>query len=177
MPFVKGHNINIGHKKTEEHKRKIGLANSVALKRFYKNGGRVWNRGVKNCYSKEILERMSKSHIGNRQSKEIREKIGKSERGELHWNWKGGISEENNIIRTSTKYKEWRWHVFQRDNYTCQGCGQRGGKLQIDHELPFSLFPDLRFEILNGRVFCKDCHIKYGWNYFKEMNPHINYAT
>lgn len=56
--------------------------------------------------------------------------------------------------------KEWRKHVFQRDDYTCQACGQRGGKLNADHELPFSLFPDLRFEILNGRTLCVYCHRK-----------------
>ena len=29
-----------GYKQTEEHKRKIGLANSIALKRYYRNGGK-----------------------------------------------------------------------------------------------------------------------------------------
>ena len=29
-----------------------------------------------------------------------------------------------------------------------------------DHELPFAYFPDLRFEVLNGRTLCETCHRK-----------------
>ena len=36
-----------------------------------------------------------------------------------------------------------KWHkiskkVFARDNYTCQYCGKVGGKLEVDHIMPFS---------------------------------------
>lgn len=36
-----------------------------------------------------------------------------------------------------------RWYrimkeVFRRDNYTCQYCGAKGGKLEVDHIIPFS---------------------------------------
>lgn len=63
-------------------------------------------------------------------------------------------------IRATRQYKDWRTAVFQRDDYTCQMCSKRGGELQADHELPFALFPDLRFEVLNGRTLCKACHLK-----------------
>lgn len=29
-------------------------------------------------------------------------------------------------------------NVFKRDNYTCKYCGKRGGKLEVDHVIPFS---------------------------------------
>lgn len=74
--------------------------------------------------------------------------------------WKGGVTPEQRAVRTSATYRYWRKHVFQRDDYTCQACGERGGKLNADHELPFALYPDLRFEILNGRTLCEDCHKK-----------------
>jgi 5-methylcytosine-specific restriction endonuclease McrA len=60
----------------------------------------------------------------------------------------------------SIEYKEWRRHVFQRDNYRCQSCGKRGGDLHADHELRYADYPDLRLEILNGRTLCKSCHLK-----------------
>lgn len=85
--------------------------------------------------------------------------------------WKGGLTELNKIIRQSAEYAIWRQHVFQRDDYTCQACGQRGGKLQADHELPFSLYPDLRFEILNGRTLCEECHNKTD-TYGKKMSTY-----
>jgi hypothetical protein len=37
--------------------------------------------------------------------------------------------------------KEWRAlisKIYARDNYTCQYCGQRGGKLECDHVFPVS---------------------------------------
>lgn len=79
---------------------------------------------------------------------------------ELSHLWKGGITPENKKIRTSLQYKQWRKSVFDRDNYTCQACGARGCELHADHELPFAYFPDLRFEVLNGRTLCVNCHRK-----------------
>lgn len=63
--------------------------------------------------------------------------------------------------------KEWRTAVFARDNYTCQICGQRGGRLQADHIKPYKAFPDLRLDLSNGRTLCIECHKKtptYGWS-------------
>ena len=85
--------------------------------------------------------------------------------------WRGGITEEHKALRMSLAYRQWRTAVFTRDDYTCQACKQRGVKLQADHELPFSLYPDLRFEVLNGRTLCIPCHKKtptYGRNKIAE---------
>lgn len=80
--------------------------------------------------------------------------------GENHWNWKGGISDENHRVRESAKYKQWRKDVFIRDGYTCQHCGAVGGMLNAHHIKPFSVFPELRFDVSNGITLCKQCHIE-----------------
>ena len=78
---------------------------------------------------------------------------------EKHWNWQGGINPINDTIRKSTEYKLWRKAVFERDNYTCIWCGNNeSGNLNADHIKPFSLYPELRFAIDNGRTLCVDCH-------------------
>ena len=84
-------------------------------------------------------------------------------------------------IRKSFKYKQWRKSVFERDNYTCQDCGRRGGELNADHIKPFALFPELRFDLDNGRTLCIDCHKKTGtWgrcNIFRNPNGCVAVAN
>ena len=74
--------------------------------------------------------------------------------------WKGGISPIHAIIRQSLSYKEWRQGVFERDHYICQHCGQLRGYIEADHIKPFANFPELRFDISNGRTLCHECHRK-----------------
>ena len=81
-------------------------------------------------------------------------------RGEKSPFWKGGLTSKNLLIRGSSEYRQWRKSVFKRDDWTCQWCGERGGNLNADHIKPFCLFPDLRFNIDNGRTLCKPCHLK-----------------
>lgn len=42
--------------------------------------------------------------------------------------------------------------------------GIKNTKIVVDHELPFALYPDLRFEVLNGRSLCEPCHRKIPTN-------------
>ena len=79
--------------------------------------------------------------------------------GQNNWNWKGGITPENNSIRNSIEYKHWRTSVFKRDSYKCQECGCVGDKLNAHHIKKFSQYPDLRLDVSNGITLCKPCHI------------------
>jgi 5-methylcytosine-specific restriction endonuclease McrA len=89
--------------------------------------------------------------------------------GPLHWNWQGGKTSQNILFRQSLEYKEWRKSVMIRDDFTCQLCGQRGGKLHADHIKPFALYPKLRLVLENGRTLCVSCHYIHGANWGKKV--------
>lgn len=70
------------------------------------------------------------------------------------------IRSENGKIRQSSTYRAWRMAVLIKDNFTCQRCGKKGVYLEADHIKPFAYFPELRFDVSNGRALCKPCHQK-----------------
>lgn len=82
-------------------------------------------------------------------------------RGEKHCCWKGGITPEAQRIRNSPEYKAWARAVKERDGFTCQLCGKRGGDLHSDHILSFADYPENRFDLGNGRTLCNSCHAKH----------------
>lgn len=71
----------------------------------------------------------------------------------------GFSSSEQHLARNNTYYKEWIRKVFERDNYTCQCCGKRGGNLNAHHLYNFSEHKDLRYDINNGITLCEKCHL------------------
>lgn len=145
---------------SEESKKKIGLSNSVRL------------LGKKQ--SAELIKKRVNARAGYRHSEETRRKISESQKGNKAPNWKGGVTPIHKAIRRSVEFKLWREAVFSRDNWTCLWCGKRGGELHPDHIKPFSQYPDLRFDIANGRTLCKDCHMKtdtWGSKSIKKVMP------
>lgn len=89
--------------------------------------------------------------------------------GEKNPMWDGGKTSEHKRLRHSVEYRNWRKSVFERDNYTCQNCGEKGGYLEADHIKPLVFFPELAFELSNGKTLCDPCHRKtdtYGHKVF-----------
>ena len=80
-------------------------------------------------------------------------------KGAQHWNWKGGISLENDK-RDSVNYKKWRQLVYERDNYCCVKCKSKV-KLNAHHIKSWKNHPELRYEVSNGITLCEKCHIEY----------------
>jgi hypothetical protein len=80
------------------------------------------------------------------------------QKGEKSHLWQGGKSSATAIFRESAEYKAWRTAVFERDDFTCQICNQRGGRLTAHHIKQFALFPDLQLVIANGITLCWPCH-------------------
>ena len=81
--------------------------------------------------------------------------------------WKGGARDQRKREMKGYPYRDWRAAVFTRDNWTCQCCGVRGGYLEADHIKPWCAFPDLRYEVDNGRTVCRPCHMKLDTHGYK----------
>ncbi len=121
-----------------------------------------WSKVTKNCEwcDKEYETYLCLENETRFCSKECRNNW-QSEmmKGENHYNWRGGTTSERASDMISREYKEWRKEVFERDEYTCQNCGdKKGGNLRAHHLAGWSKNPDLRHEVSNGITLCDDCH-------------------
>lgn len=111
--------------------------------------------------SKAWIEKIGKGNLGNKHSLSARKKMSETKKGNKNPAWKGGITPKNQKIRHSIEYRLWREAVFARDNWTCEKCKQRGGRLHSHHIKNFPQYPKLRFAINNGITFCRDCHQEF----------------
>lgn len=147
-----------GKKHTPEAKEKMRQAKLA-------NPIRYWLGKDGHIPSEDTRKKMREASIKNGNKPPVR-------RGPESNLWRGGITPVNKLIRGSSEYKNWRTSVFERDEYTCVICGQVGGTLNADHIKPFLHFPELRFDIDNGRTLCHVCHTKtdtYGHKVHKYM--------
>ena len=122
---------------------------------------------------KEVGEKISKGLMGKKLSVEHRLALSVSHLKE------DTVYNFTNNVRRNVRYSEWRKTIFERDDYTCQICGIRGGKLHVDHikmlstivrELEVKLGRQLTlldalqskeiWDLENGRTLCVPCHKK-----------------
>lgn len=168
--FVKGDNGWVGRKHSPASILKMSES---------KKGGVAWNKGLKG-YGKDFGfqkgNSFGKVRIGMKATKATLERLRTAHlgvsSGNKHWNWQGGVTSENTKVRHSDRYKHWRVTVFKRDGYSCQDCGVVGGELHADHIKQFAYYPELRFELSNGRTLCRECHLKtptYGFSKTKVL--------
>lgn len=94
----------------------------------------------------------------NKIDREYQKQIVSQRCGELHPNWKGGVSKGYKDGYYSKEYKFWRKSIFERDNYKCQNCNKSGIFITAHHIKSFAHYPELRFEIDNGLTLCEPCH-------------------
>lgn len=92
-------------------------------------------------------------------------------RGLSHPNYKPEMSKKERIERREyTEYWDWRKTVYERDNFTCQCCGDnKGHNLRAHHYMNYSKYKELRTDIDNGITLCDKCHRKFHREYgFKD---------
>ena len=170
--FIKGHKVLEKWKKKWSQERK-GIPNlknayprtKKQLERLKQQGfqkGHIpYNKGVGNkkfnCIvcKKEIFDKpYRRKKFCSKECKNVYSHI---MRGKNHWNYKG---KNNQIQRCWSQYKEWHKKVLEKDNYTCQICKIKKGKLQVHHKKSFSKYPELRFVVSNGLTTHRKCHLE-----------------
>ena len=164
----------IGRKQTPEHVAKR-MASALITKLNWTEEQR--NVAMKNLseahkglvQSEESKRKKSEAMKGKRNSLGVKRSLEFRERLSEYWkdnpnhnHWIDGKHTERKSKRAKEssrlEYRLWRTSIFERDNYTCVECGKRGGFLHADHIKPHCLFPELKFDIDNGRTLCKPCH-------------------
>lgn len=144
-----------GAKLSDAHKQKL----AEAIK------GNTWNRGRTHTEESSALksENSARYWLG---------KIGKD-----HPHWKDfKTTPLYRQIRGCFLYRQWRWDVYTRDDFTCVLCGRKkevSGTLEADHfpKQFAQIFLDYEIKtyeeaieceelwnINNGRTLCKECH-------------------
>lgn len=156
-------NISIGHKGQKPSDKQIKMARQRWSGIGNPNYGKPMNPDLK--------LKLINIHKTRKRSLEEVKKRSDAQKGEKGSNWKGGITPKQKSVRNSVEYKTWRKAVFERDNYTCQNCGARGVIIHADHIKSFAHYPELRFELSNGRTLCIDCHEKTDNYKRKADNP------
>ena len=157
--------------KTDEWKKKASDRMKGNKNGFKK--GHIMNVSI------ETRKKISLSKIGKKLSQEQKDKIFTSEylkrksdfqKGEKGSNWRGGITPESAKIRNSLELKLWRKSCMERDNFTCQKTGIRGGILRVHHINNFSSFPELRTSIENGITLSDGAHREFHKKYGRKNN-------
>lgn len=145
----RGNHVFCSRECYEEHHRKKGRSKEVELNCPICNKSvKVWESKLK--YTKDVYC-----------SKECARKgYGIKYSGENSPSYNPNMTNEDRIIQRKTnEYYLWRKSVYEKDNYTCQCCGDdKGGNLNAHHLVNYMENEELRTDIDNGITLCKTCH-------------------
>lgn len=133
-------------------------------------------------FTQEHREKIRKTLTGTKRPAIVGERISKAKKGKPRLNqrgalsrwWKGGRTALKLQIKNLLQYKEWRLTCYERDDYRCNSCGKKGGKLECHHIKAFSkILDEYRissieeaincselWDLNNGATLCRECHGK-----------------
>lgn len=112
---------------------------------------------VNNVYTTEKLISATTLDVFDLVNRGFLKELGNQEFLITHWDENNGIAITAKK-RLSYKYRKWRADVLERDGGCCRVCGSKERVMNVHHILPFSTYPEDRYNIVNGLTLCPDCH-------------------
>lgn len=97
--------------------------------------------------------------------------------GENHPRYRHDLTKEERVLgRNFDGYYKWRIAVYERDNFTCQCCGDnKGGNLVAHHKDGYNWCEERRIDISNGVTLCEKCHLDFHFMYGNRYNTEDQY--
>lgn len=96
--------------------------------------------------------------------------------GKNNPNYNPNLTEEDRQDRRLQEgYEEWVYKVKEQANFTCDCCGQWGGKLHSHHLDAYKWNKERRLDITNGVCLCEHCHNEFHSIYGKGNNIEDDY--
>ncbi len=172
----------ISHRKGLTCEQEYGKERAIAIKEKSRESHKeqvAWNKGLKDC-NKGTKAGFQKGHpkFNNYSFPKGHKPWNTGMKGFIagknHWNWTGGLSKIDKLIRQIPEYKLWREKIFQRDDYTCKYCDTRGCYIEAHHLKQFKILLMLYgikslenarscqelWDTNNGITLCLPCHNK-----------------
>ena len=151
---------NFGHKHSEETKRKMSISNTGIKKPMVS----LALTGKKR--PEEVKRKVSLSLLGHTVSDCTKKKLSEANKGEKSYLWKGGISFESYTINWTETLRR---SIRERDHYTCQLGGEIQGNVAFSvHHIDYN---KKNCDPKNLITLCRKCHAKTNQNreYWKKF--------
>ena len=122
----------------------------------------------------EALKGKNNPNYGKKHSNDIKKSISNNLKGRFKGKnsprWNPNLTNEDRVDgRDYPEYNEWRKAVYEKDDYTCQVCGKKGG-FNAHHLEGYNSNKELRTTLSNGVTLCKKCHDNFHHIYGKGNN-------
>lgn len=160
---------------SKEHKQKLREASLRSGNKPPSHKGKKRSEESKKKYSESKKGNKNPNFgksLSNEQKSHLKNVMKGTRTGSNNPAWRGGRTKLSQSIRNLSQYTEWRTKIFERDNFTCQKCGQKGGYLEAHHTKPFKvLLKTLQirsvddaiassklWDVSVGVTLCKHCH-------------------
>ena len=138
--------------------KRFGRITVISYSHTAKNGSAYWNV-LCDCGNRKVICGGNLRSGATKSCGCITKELMSAAKGPLSNFWNPKLTDKDRLDnRKYPEYYEWRKAVFKRDDFTCQRCGERGGKLNTHHIESYADNKKLRVELSNGITLCEACH-------------------